>query len=622
MTSNSTFFTKSNWITFLRKYGPIPRNDNMYDEAIQRALKKNNIQPIKFETPYLQELIDNFQSDFPKSVILTGTAGDGKTFCCREIWEKLGGSKETWETEEKIQQLPIGQQQLIIIKDLSELKDDEKTQLLPQIAEAIIDRNNTEIVYLIAANDGQLIEAWNIAEKTPHVEQARQLIETLLIEEKNEESGFNLRLYNLSRLNNEEIFSRILDAVLNNSGWEECSQCRYQNSTDINQCCPIWENKTRIEGNNDNQLMKQRIIDLLELSRHNGMHLPIRQLLLLIANLLLGHPDAKDKLLNCQQIPEILENKTAYLSSPYSNIFGENLAVKKRNKTDVFVILRYFGIGTESSNQIDNILIFGEDDPDLKTNYDELVLSDSYYGAHSKFRIAQKNYLENNDSQFDREVFLNMLQAQRQRLFFIIPNPKVVELNLWNLTAFQYAGVYLEEICRTLQQNNHLHKNLIFQLVRGMNRIFTGLLVNNQDKLILATSGSYSQAKISQVFEASIPVSKYRGESIIIELNPDHNVPDLVISLSSNPEIYPVKLRLSLTRYEYLNRVAEGALPSNFSQECYEDMLAFKTRLLGQLNIRRKKEEADESAENEMIIRLLELNSDGIANERTLEIQL
>ncbi|MGK7955258.1 MAG: hypothetical protein AB4063_08360, partial [Crocosphaera sp.] len=78
MTSNYTF-KKSKWITFLRQYGPIPRNDNMYDETIQEALKKNKIQPISFETPYLQELIDNFQSDFPKSVILTGTAGDGKT---------------------------------------------------------------------------------------------------------------------------------------------------------------------------------------------------------------------------------------------------------------------------------------------------------------------------------------------------------------------------------------------------------------------------------------------------------------------------------------------------------------------------------------------------------------
>ena len=30
-------YLNNNWIMFLRQYGPIPRNDNMYDESIQRA---------------------------------------------------------------------------------------------------------------------------------------------------------------------------------------------------------------------------------------------------------------------------------------------------------------------------------------------------------------------------------------------------------------------------------------------------------------------------------------------------------------------------------------------------------------------------------------------------------
>ena len=47
-------------------------------------------------------------------------------------------------------------------------------------------------------------------------------------------------------------------------------------------------------------------------------------------------------------------------------------------------------------------------------------------------------------------------------------------------------------------------------------------------------------------------------------------------------------LRLNLTRFEFLSRVAEGALPGSFSRECYEDMLAFKCRLLSLLEERRK----------------------------------
>jgi hypothetical protein len=40
------------------------------------------------------------------------------------------------------------------------------------------------------------------------------------------------------------------------------------------------------------------------------------------------------------------------------------------------------------------------------------------------------------------------------------------------------------------------------------------------------------------------------------------------------------RLELTLTRFEFLSRVAAGALPNSFSKECYEDLLAFKSRLL------------------------------------------
>jgi hypothetical protein len=39
---------------------------------------------------------------------------------------------------------------------------------------------------------------------------------------------------------------------------------------------------------------------------------------------------------------------------------------------------------------------------------------------------------------------------------------------------------------------------------------------------------------------------------------------------------------LWLVRYEFLSRVAQGALPSSFSKECNEDVLAFKSQVLSQ----------------------------------------
>lgn len=48
---------KSSWINFLRQYGPIPRNDNMYDETIQRTIKKKKIKPVQIDSEYTEILI-------------------------------------------------------------------------------------------------------------------------------------------------------------------------------------------------------------------------------------------------------------------------------------------------------------------------------------------------------------------------------------------------------------------------------------------------------------------------------------------------------------------------------------------------------------------------------------
>jgi len=601
----------SKWIDFLRQYGPIPRNDNMYDEVIQRTLRRKKIKPIAFETEYLSELLDNFRSPAPKSVILTGTAGDGKTYYCREIWAEFGGSAEDWQTNNKIQQLTLGDYQLVVIKDLSELTSEEKRSLLPQIASAITGEDIATI-YLIAANDGQLVEAWAEAAQTAGLETVRQAIEELLVGDRRELEDFQVKLYNLSRQSAAVLFPRILDAVLNHPGWGTCDQCAYQN-----QGCPIWQNKQRLEGTEADQATKERLTDLLALCELNEMHLPVRQLLLLVANTLLGHPTAKDRLLTCQQIPGIIKGETASLASLYRNIFGENLSERRRESTEVFKLLRGFGIGTETSNQIDNILIFGADDPELQAHYQTLVLADTYYGANLSYQAQQRAYLEG-ESASSRTDFLNALHSQRQRLFFTLPDNSTAELKLWNLTVFHYAGEYLKDVYRALQQGKKLPKQITARLVRGLNRIFTGLLVNNQDDLILATSGSYSQAKISRVYEEFISVVKKRGESVSVEFDQSRGKPSLVVHLAHGTE--PVGINLTLTRYEYLSRVAEGALPSSFSQECYEDILAFKTQVLKQLALRKRLDSEDEDLEEFTSVRLLEVNNEGIASSRSLEI--
>ena len=87
----------SAWLRFLRNYGPIPRNDNMYDETIQRSARRQKIAPIEFEHPmqdFVLQCFDKRAVD-PVSVILTGTAGDGKTHLCRQVWKTLNGDEKS-----------------------------------------------------------------------------------------------------------------------------------------------------------------------------------------------------------------------------------------------------------------------------------------------------------------------------------------------------------------------------------------------------------------------------------------------------------------------------------------------------------------------------------------------
>lgn len=606
----------STWINFLRQYGPIPRNDNMYDEAIQRIVKRKKIAPITIEGRFVSELIDNFKSEHPKSVILTGTAGDGKTYHCREVWNALGGSFEEWDSPDKVKVIHLGINTLYVVKDLSELTDDER-DFFVKFSESVV-QSHSQSVYLIAANDGQLIEALKQVSETPASLFVKKCVEDMLVNDDNDHAELNLWLYNLSRISAAWALPKITQSLLEHPGWSECNECAFKDNEDLSQRCPIWENRKRLQGSHNDSIIQQRLLDLLELCEINGLHLPIRQLLLLVSNMLLGHPDAKDRLMSCKDVPQILENNTVGQASIYRNIFGENLTERRRESIDIFETLSRFGIGNESSNKIDNVLIFGADDPELKPLYGELVLSDPYYGANNKYKADQKAYLEGN-AEGEGQAFLSQVRTQRQRLFFGIPEDKEDDLKLWELTTFQYAGEFLNEVNRVVSEQGKVSSQIVARLVRGLNRIFTGLLSKTQDELILATSGSNSQAKISRIFEEAISVPRKRGESVTIKANEKGTVL-LEVTLSLSPSIPPVSLNLQLIRYEFLSRVADGALPGSFSRECYEDILAFKSRLLRQLDLRRAEEQEIDDTDGQLTFHILRLNTEGMLEKRIVEV--
>jgi hypothetical protein len=81
-------------------------------------------------------------------------------------------------------------------------------------------------------------------------------------------------------------------------------------------------------------------------------------------------------------------------------------------------------------------------------------------------------------------------------------------------------------------------------------------------------------------------------------------------------------LPLTPIRFEFLGRLAEGALPSSFSLECHEDLLAFKAKLLSATDRRRVLNEDQRASAGELVLRFIELGTDGRAAPRRVTVRM
>lgn len=618
------------WIRFLRHYGPSARNDNMYDEHIRASAARSGLSPLLFKHPIEDELLALFSpsSQSPTSVILTGTAGDGKTHLCRKVWIQLGGAADQWESDDVyfyINANIAGKETTVhIVRDLTGLPETgktggfmTKTALLEFFSYTIFDESAGS-VFLIAANDGQLVDTWaRLNDSNNHVDETGRLLEDLLFNDRREETGSKLKLFNLSRISSAELFDRSVEAFINHEGWQHCLDEAESENELFGSHCPIRRNYEILKSDQT----RIRLRSLLELCDHNEVHLSIRRVLMLLANAVLGFAGdtagkkkVEDRLLRAVDVPRVVESGEVAKASIYNNIFGGNLTEHRRNSHDIYEQLGRFRIGHETSNRVDNLLIYGDSDLELKKYFDQFLVSDDFYGADKNYRAFQTLYIEGaEEGEEDTDCFLELLVWQRRGLFFKIPDSSSEEFSPWDLTVFTFAGEYLDRVLKRLREGKRIEKGVLARLTQGLNRIFIGMLVSSDHELWLATGLSGSHAKVSFVLEDRVSVARRANEFVTVTSD-STGFPVLQVSFDDG---LVVELKLTLTRFEFLSRVAEGVLPGSFSKECHEDILAFKSRLLSAAKQRRSKREDDEGVTE---FRLVELDETGYPRENIVEL--
>ena len=614
------------WIRFLRKYGPIAQNGNMFDEEIWRAATRTGIEPIMFDHPVAERLFHCFDTSNNewKSVILTGTAGDGKTHLCRQVWEKLGGSDEKWKSDEPyvmttVQHPNKGKVQVHVIRDLSAWVPQksmdwpqEKAKLLLKFSKLLSETGVIDF-FLIAANDGQLIEAWQrLAEHTndEDAQLALWIFEDLLFKGEEEYSG--LKFFNLSKIKSSELFELVIEKLLSHKHWQICFKGAAAESVTFGPQSPIRRNYELL----CKSLVRERLKMLFEFCDYNEFHVPIREILLLLANAILGHPECREGLMIPKDVERIIQNKTVAKASLYNNIFGGNLSTTRQESIPVFRYLNLLRIGYETTNLIDNILILGETDKRLYPYFRQLIDEDAFYGVDKSYRKARDGYIEGTEEDDEKAAdFLEALVAQRRALFFKIPIEWEDKLKLWNLTVFKHVGAYKIKVIQPLKEGRKVERHIVRNIVKGINRIWTGMLIDRDQEVYLATGLSFSNARVSRLLKEEISVMPRLGQKIEIILRQGDKMPIIQITLAPGIDR---AFALTLTRFEFLNQVADGALPNSFSKECYEDVITFKSQVLTALAEYRGKEE--EEQDMELIFRLLSVDEHGTPTEEMVEM--
>src|SRR2546423_5025884 len=102
----------------------------------------------------------------------------------------------------------------------------------------------------------------------------------------------------------------------------------------------------------------------------------------------------KDRVMQAADVAKGNRLGTVARASLFNNVFGGNLSDVRRESLEVFDYLNRFRVGHETSNRVDNILIFGEADENLRPYCDTLLRDDTFYGADASYYAAQREYVE------------------------------------------------------------------------------------------------------------------------------------------------------------------------------------------------------------------------------------
>lgn len=387
-------------------------SQNITQNAGYTELSEKKLEGIQLK---VSRLIDDIAQGKVKVAILTGNAGDGKTFLCRQIFQELTGKPFS---NKPIVESTFKDQKIIILKDASEVPKDELIPILKRLENNIKQKAKGRVIYILAGNEGKLSEIF-LDEFPKLMEILNSSLDSIydddLEKDKLKLPNVEVINFNWRSLTEETVFTSILNAFLRDGEWEEgCCECPL--AKDLN--CPIRFNVQSLKE----PVTRERTRLLFQFFYYMEGHFSLRELLSALSYIITGN-------LTCRRVKEMIAPDDP-TNSPLGYVFYNN-------------IFSQHNIGTESPIiQKDRILKnFLKYDvvvaPLVQVNQRAMAIVDTEGGVKAvknqadldnwlkaageliKKTGANKENKDNKDSDGSEPSKLPLYNSMKRRMFFI-----------------------------------------------------------------------------------------------------------------------------------------------------------------------------------------------------------
>jgi hypothetical protein len=551
------------FVDYLTRYTTAsPDHEAAFDEFIARAEPPAG-GPLRLKTKVEVFLQTCFKRPHPPSVILTGNAGDGKTYLCRQIVATFTERPvEDWEAfaEQPVERDGV---RLYVVKDLSELGEAQGTQMLRGLAETLENPASPDC-YLIAANEGRLryLLSRDQSLATLYQQVDRQLRDASEVDSR------QLIVINLTEVTTSSFVLEALRWMAQPDHWESCEACP------ISERCPLHLNALRLRD----EQVADRVRMLYQLLEHLDIHVTVRDMLIHLAYTLAGNR-------RCHEIQQ-LEARHEDLSSfaYYENIWGRADDSAFRRKASVVQHLDRLHIGEHSLFEIDDFIVSGGQSSDDQAEHKRLFapMVDLNYRRFGQDREAYLSGGADRTAAEEEQALMRWLPHCRRKLFF----ERRAEEKVTRLIPFLYLGLFQS----LLRDERGVRERVLRDLVIGLNRAFSRLYLTVSEYLFVTTQYLHSGEQPRPLVRLRFPLTDMWLESESLD-NPaydcDRRALQLVIAppaqfrrLPAAQQVDPVRWPIGLLQFEYLLRLAHGGTYNILAEECELDIRSLKDRLL------------------------------------------